>query len=462
MNDLYEGIIMKKRIITSALCTALLAVMSTVTPAVTYSANVSGDINSDGLVNVSDIITMRNYLHGKSELTQKQFKTADINSDDSVDSLDLAGLRYIVLSNSGKMPVGTWVIPGTAEDFFYFDGNGNVTVTHTYDTPLTNVPAGTIEENTVTFDDGKLIITDENNNTKYTISWVNSNLFDIIYNNGSKLSAIYYDSEPLVYDQLLNGIWYSDSGREYQITGVYGYCIEPGGHRYINFNYKKELNRLTFRFGNSKDPDILNAFITAVDSMHIDLTWEDGTVERLTKQNWENIDGVKYINGILIVNKSYDLPSTYNPGGILPEAQAAFNEMKAAALKDGIKLEICSGFRSYSYQATLYNNYVARDGKAAADTYSARPGHSEHQTGLAMDINNASSSFNNTPEAKWLAAHCAEYGFIIRYPQGKQDITGYKYESWHIRYLGKQLAREVTDSGLTLEEFLCIDSVYNQ
>ena len=134
--------------------------------------------------------------------------------------------------------------------------------------------------------------------------------------------------------------------------------------------------------------------------------------------------------------------------------------MQAAALKDGLRLDICSGFRSYSYQSTLYNNYVARDGKAAADTYSARPGHSEHQTGLAMDINMASSAFDNTPAAKWLAAHCAEYGFIIRYPQGKQDITGYKYESWHVRYLGKQLAKEVTDSGLTLEEFLCINSVY--
>ena len=108
----------------------------------------------------------------------------------------------------------------------------------------------------------------------------------------------------------------------------------------------------------------------------------------------------------------------------------------------------------------LYNSYVNRDGKAKADTYSARPGHSEHQTGLAMDINNASDAFNNTPEAKWIAANCWKYGFILRYPQGKQNITGYKYESWHVRYLGNDLAKEVYNSGLTLEEFLCIDSVY--
>ena len=134
--------------------------------------------------------------------------------------------------------------------------------------------------------------------------------------------------------------------------------------------------------------------------------------------------------------------------------------MQAAAKKDGYSLTIVSGFRSYSYQGQLYNNYVARDGKAAADTYSARPGHSEHQTGLAMDINNASSSFNNTPEAKWIAENCYKYGFILRYPKGKENITGYMYESWHVRYLGKQLAKEVCDSGLTLEEFLCIDSKY--
>ena len=77
-----------------------------------------------------------------------------------------------------------------------------------------------------------------------------------------------------------------------------------------------------------------------------------------------------------------------------------------------------------------------------------------------MDINNASSSFNGTPQAKWIAANCWKYGFIIRYPEGKENITGYMYESWHVRYLGKQLAKEVYDSGLTLEEFLCIDSKY--
>ncbi len=170
-------------------------------------------------------------------------------------------------------------------------------------------------------------------------------------------------------------------------------------------------------------------------------------------------NGLTYVNGILIANKTYALPSTYNPG-VDPEAQAAFNEMQAAAAKEGRSLAICSGFRSYSTQQALYQKYVNRDGKAAADRYSARAGHSEHQTGLAFDINKASSSFTSTPEAKWLAENCWKYGFILRYPEGKENITGYMYESWHVRYLGKEIAKAVYESGLTLEEYLGITSRY--
>ena len=170
-------------------------------------------------------------------------------------------------------------------------------------------------------------------------------------------------------------------------------------------------------------------------------------------------DGITYVQGIMIANKTFPLPATYNPG-LQPEAQAAFTEMQTAAAKDGLTLNICSGFRSYETQNQLYLRYCNRDGKAAADRYSARPGHSEHQTGYAMDINMASSAFNNTPEAKWIAENCWKYGFILRYPEGKEDITGYMYESWHVRWLGEDLAKKVFDSGLTLEEYLNITSVY--
>jgi len=170
---------------------------------------------------------------------------------------------------------------------------------------------------------------------------------------------------------------------------------------------------------------------------------------------------ITYIDGILIANKTYPLPSTYNPG-VNAKANAALKKMFAAAKKEGLNLFVRSGFRSYSTQKYLYNSYVKRDGKAAADRYSARPGHSEHQTGLAFDINKANSSFAGSPEAKWLAKNCHKYGFIIRYPKGKESITGYIYEPWHVRYLGIETATSVYDSGLCLEEYLGITSKYKK
>ncbi len=171
-------------------------------------------------------------------------------------------------------------------------------------------------------------------------------------------------------------------------------------------------------------------------------------------------DGITYIQGILIANKTYALPKEYNPGAMTPETKAAFDELVRDASAAGLSMKSVSDFRSYDTQAQLYQNYCNRDGQAAADTYSARPGHSEHQTGLAIDVNCAGSAFDNTPEAKWLAENCWKYGFILRYPKGKENITGYQYESWHIRYLGKEWAKTITESGLTLEEYFQIDSKY--
>ena len=170
-----------------------------------------------------------------------------------------------------------------------------------------------------------------------------------------------------------------------------------------------------------------------------------------------------YIDGILIANKKYPLPEDFNPGED-QEARAAFDQMAADAKALGFDLVAFSGFRSYEYQTTLYNNYVNRDGKEAADRYSARPGHSEHQTGLAFDIGEKSqqdlwltADFGETPAGKWLADNAHNYGFILRYPEGKEDVTGFMYESWHFRYLGVENATEVKNTGLTLEEYLGIE-----
>lgn len=178
----------------------------------------------------------------------------------------------------------------------------------------------------------------------------------------------------------------------------------------------------------------------------------------------------------LIVNKTQSIPKDFVPTNlVVPNIKFSFtgyHEKKnleqttsralenlfAAARKDGITLAAVSGYRSYSRQADIYSNYVKRDGQKKADTYSARPGTSEHQTGLAMDVSAPSVNFQlteqlgNTKEGKWLAAHAHEYGFIIRYPKGKEPITGYIYEPWHLRYVGQELAKKVYTTGLTLEE----------
>lgn len=171
-------------------------------------------------------------------------------------------------------------------------------------------------------------------------------------------------------------------------------------------------------------------------------------------------NGLTYVDGILIANKTYGLPSTYAPG-LDSTTESQFNALSDAAAQEGLNIWLASGYRSYDYQSSIYNNYVSIYGSETADTFSARPGHSEHQTGLAIDVNSIDDSFAGTPEAIWLENHAHEYGFIIRYPKGKENITGYKYEPWHIRYLGVEKATAVYNSGLTLEEYLGIDSSYS-
>lgn len=173
----------------------------------------------------------------------------------------------------------------------------------------------------------------------------------------------------------------------------------------------------------------------------------------------EVIDGITYFDGVMIANKTYTLPASYNPG-VQPVAMDAFYDMQAAAAADGISLWILSSFRSYEDQDVIYNRYVAQEGRDAADTYSSRPGHSDHQTGYTFDLNSLEQDFQYDPAGKWLDKNCYKYGFIIRYPKGKESSTGYIYEPWHVRYIGVDLATKVTQSGLSLEEYFGITSQY--
>lgn len=167
-----------------------------------------------------------------------------------------------------------------------------------------------------------------------------------------------------------------------------------------------------------------------------------------------------FVNGILLANKKNPLPSDYAPG-VNPEAKSAFDAMRAEALEAGIDLVAFSTFRDFTRQKELYEGYVAKDGEEKADRYSARPGFSEHQTGLAFDIGEtgqeqhwAAASFGDTEAGKWVAENAHRYGFILRYPEGKEQLTGYMHESWHFRYVGKQVATEIFEAGITLEEYL--------
>lgn len=178
-----------------------------------------------------------------------------------------------------------------------------------------------------------------------------------------------------------------------------------------------------------------------------------------------------------LVNKAHHLSEDYVPEDLVPvevptvlespeinqlrqEASDALTEMFDAALEDGITLYARSGYRSYNTQAGLYDSYRAAHGEEAANRFSAPPGASEHQTGLAMDVTAESvnlellEAFGETDEGIWVRENAHESGFIIRYPEGKEEITGYLYEPWHLRYLGTELASDIHESGLTYEEYI--------
>lgn len=178
-----------------------------------------------------------------------------------------------------------------------------------------------------------------------------------------------------------------------------------------------------------------------------------------------------------LVNPFNMLPDDYEPSDLVyPDVRFIFNEkiekrmmrkeaaealesLFAGAEKDKIYLAGVSAYRSHKTQKALFDRYVKRDGYEKARTYSALPGTSEHETGLAVDVTSsdgkcaAADCFGDTKEADWLKKHAADYGFIIRYPEGKQDITGYQYEPWHLRYVGVDLAGEIAANGSTLEEY---------
>ena len=160
---------------------------------------------------------------------------------------------------------------------------------------------------------------------------------------------------------------------------------------------------------------------------------------------------------IVVANKHYPMSKDYYPGENAT-AKAAFLKLIAQMKEEGYAIsDNYSGFRSYATQAQLYQSYVNQEGQAAADRYSARPGYSEHQTGLAFDVIGTDGQLvEDSSAAQWLLDHAPDYGFVVRYPRGKESVTGYMHEEWHLRYIGKE-AKDIAASGLTLEEYYGFD-----
>lgn len=173
--------------------------------------------------------------------------------------------------------------------------------------------------------------------------------------------------------------------------------------------------------------------------------------EVVNKGDYYSVQG-KY-DEIIIANKHYPLSKDYNPGEN-PTAKAELLKLIAAMQEAGFPIsDHYSGFRSYETQTQLYQDYVNKDGKAEADRYSARPGYSEHQTGLAFDLIGTDGDLvTEEKAAQWLLDHAADYGFVVRYLKGKEKETGYMAEEWHLRYVGKE-AKDIAASGLSLEEY---------
>lgn len=207
--------------------------------------------------------------------------------------------------------------------------------------------------------------------------------------------------------------------------------------------------------GIREDGVISGSGVLSVLNTFEDIDCEGECTARIKAPEVRNTDGCTTVGGVLIANKKYTLPEDYGDG-LTDETYDALLQMREDS---GYTMEIVSGFRSYADQEIIFANWCDIDGYEKAKMYSSEPGHSEHQTGLTMDITHTEEDYADTEEGEWLAENCHKYGFIIRYPKDMEHITGYTFEPWHIRYLGRSTAKLVHDSGLTLEEFLGVEGM---
>ncbi len=295
----------------------------------------------------------------------------------------------------------------------------------------------------------------------YNIDYVNSDNF--IHHINSLLTIGYSEEE-------INTMYKSLD--EDKIMTILNYSYNNDLINYLSLTYfKKDYLDRYLAFYNNKNKLSFSFYKNEIDESILDyhniVTYVNVGLDTEYYANYEEITNPNSIT--VLVNKYHKLANDFVPSNLekiasncaygnqqlVSEAKKSLEEMCNYMHTLGLYIYATSTYRSYNYQTELYNYYVKNDGQTVADTYSARPGFSEHQTGLAVDVgSNSNSTFVYTDEYKWLIDNAHKYGFVLRFPEDKEFITGYMFESWHYRYLGIELATNLYENNLTYDEYI--------
>ena len=234
---------------------------------------------------------------------------------------------------------------------------------------------------------------------------------------------------------------------------------EKEDNEFSKLSYYKKENLDRYKAYKTSNSDLSIEDIVTRVNLNLDKeAYTDTRPSTNLNTNYLLVNKFNYLDNNYIPENLELLDNSYAKSGIylVKEAKDNIERLISDAKNDGMNIRVISAYRSYSYQENLYNNYVKNDGVENADTYSARPGYSEHQTGLVVDVTRAFDDFNNfenTNEYNWMLENAYNYGFILRYPKDKEDITTYSFEAWHYRYVGVELAQKIKASNLTFDEY---------
>lgn len=224
-------------------------------------------------------------------------------------------------------------------------------------------------------------------------------------------------------------------------------------------SYYKSNNIKRYQDYHKLNNDLSVSDVVTSVNLNLDLPYYTNTKEaKYLNTFYTLVNKYNYLRDDFVPNNLVEMTTPYSKEGIylVEEARDNFYKLVDKAKEKGLTIRAISAYRGYTYQKRLYDKYVEADGVNKADTYSARPGFSDHQTGLAIDVDNTISSFENftnTKEYQWMLDNSYKYGFILRYPSGKESITTYQFESWHYRYVGLNLAKKIKASNLTFDEY---------